>query len=87
MKIPADDISMTMVAMLILGGIGIGIALARSDFPHAARHKSIDVEPRECVQTCIKAMQDNQVFPDFAAIVKECDARFGDGCKMIRDPE
>jgi hypothetical protein len=49
--------------------------------------RSIDLEARECVQACIKAMQDDQVFPDFAAIVKECDARFGDGCKLIEEKE
>lgn len=87
MKSPSDDISMAMVAMLILGGIGIGIALARSGIHHEPGHGSIDIEARECVQACIKAMQDNQVFPDFRAIVKECDARFGDGCKLVRDPE
>jgi hypothetical protein len=65
----------------------MGIVVVGHLRPKVSHDRAMDLDARECVQACIKAMQDDQVFPDFAAIVKECDSRFGDGCKLVRDPE
>lgn len=81
MKWTADE---TFLLLFPAMGIVCVILLFKDDIPHD--RQSIDLEPTECIHACIKAMQDNQVFPDFPAIQRECDARYGDGCELKGKP-
>ncbi len=69
-----------LVGLLIfLASIVAAVWFTSSSAPLRA---SMEMEPAECVEMCIKAIQRDRVFPNFADIVKECDARFGQGCKL-----
>lgn len=54
----------------------------RNHEPEPVRADSFELKNTECVETCIRAMNSNRVFPNFDEIVKECDIRFGDGCEI-----
>lgn len=70
-------------ALLVMLGTLAGFWLFERCVPEIGHdEKPLSIEPKECVELCIKKIQDNQVFPDFPSIVRECDWRFGNGCSI-----
>lgn len=65
------------LAAIVVGAVA---AFWPSRVPRAGN--GMDLEPSDCVEMCIRAIQKDRVFPNFADIVKECDERFGNGCKL-----
>lgn len=49
---------------------------------HDTPQSGMELDPADCVASCIKQIHSNQVFPDFPAIVKSCDEKFGEGCRL-----
>lgn len=45
---------------------------------------SIDIPKSDCVETCIKALQNKSIFPEFNKIAIECDRMFGsvESCQL-----
>ena len=71
-----------IIAAFLAMGVGFAIVWWISPPEKLVPKRGLDIDGTECVEACIKALQANRVFPDFQSIVKECDERFGNGCRL-----